>query len=296
MSGETAGIAAAVAAAQAADLVIAVVGDKAGHFGTGTVGEGSDAVDLSLPGAQPELLKGVLDTGTPVVVVLLSGRPHALGFVAERAAAVVAAWFPGQGGGAAVADVLVGKVNPGGRTPVTFSRSAGAMPAYYNHKRLARGFPRVEGFRPVFPFGHGLSYTSFEYTDLALPVTVDVAGEIEVGCTVTNVGDRAGDEVVQMYLADPEASVVQPVRLLKGFVRLSLGVGESQRVTFRVPTDMMSFTGLEHQRVVEPGEINVAIGASSADLRLVGSVTLVGAVRVLDGDWRRTPIVALGSA
>jgi beta-glucosidase-like glycosyl hydrolase len=280
MSDDENGIAAAVAAAEAADLAIVVVGDKAGHFKLGTVGEGTDTTDLSIPGAQTALVDAVLDTTTPTVVVLLNGRPFALQDVASRAAAIVEAWFPGQDGAAAVVDVLFGNENPGGRSPLTFSRSAGVQPRFYNHKLLSPGFPKLDDFRAVFPFGHGLSYTTFAYGDIEVgPNEVASDGEVTIGCMVSNTGERDGDEVVQLYLSDPVASVTRPVQELKGFVRVPLAAGAAARVTFTVPADLVAFTGIDGRRIVEPGELGVGIGGSSAAIALEGSFTVTGPQR-----------------
>jgi len=253
------------------------------------VGEGTDTTDLALPGAQQVLLDAVIATGTPTVLVLLNGRPFGLTAAAAGAAAIVEAWFPGQGGAGAIVDVLLGDENPAGRTPVSFTRTAGAQPMSYNHKYLSAGFPRQREFTFVFPFGHGLSYTTFEYADLDVTASVDLEvpdAEATVSCTITNTGDRRGDEVVQLYLNDERASVTRPLKELKGFVRLSLEPGASARVTFGVPADLASFTGPAYERIVEPGVIKVMVGASSEDIRLTGSFTLTGATRAT-GERRR---------
>jgi beta-glucosidase-like glycosyl hydrolase len=285
MADDRSGIDDAVALAAEADVAVVVVGDKAGHFKLGTVGEGTDTTDLTLPGSQAALVDAVLGTGTPTVVVLLNGRPFALRRVTERAAAVVEAWFPGQDGAAAVVDVLLGEAEPAGRTTVSFARTAGAMPVTYDHKPMAPGFPPQDEFGSVFPFGHGLTYTTFAYHDLVVaPTEVDVAGTFTVRCTVVNTGTRPGTEVVQLYLADPVASVARPVLQLRGFTRVGLDPGVARTVTFTVPTDLLAFTGLDLRRIVEPGLIRVHVGASSADLRLTGEVTLVGGTREVGED------------
>ncbi len=279
------GFPAAVAAAREADVAIAVVGDRAGNMRRGTVGEGTDTADLSLPGLQERLVEAVLETGTPTVVVLLNGRPPAIPRVAERAAAIVEAWFPGQDGAGAIADVLFGDLNPGGKTTVTFSRGAGVQPCFYNHRALARGMPPLPAYEPVFAFGHGLSYTRFEYSQLAIEkAQVSTEGALRIACAVRNAGDRAGDEVVQLYVRDAVASVARPVRELKGFRRISLEPGEACRVVFTLHADLLAFTGREGRRIVEPGRVDVMIGASSADIRLEGSFELVGAVREVGED------------
>jgi beta-glucosidase len=271
------GIPEAAEVARQAEVAILVLGDRAGHFRTGTVGEGTDTTDLALPGVQGELAAAVLDTGTPTVVVLVNGRPFDLSGLAGRAAALVEAWFPGQDGAAAVVDVLTGAAEPCGRTTVTFARGAGSMPRHHDHKALAAGIPALPEFAPVFPFGHGLSYTRFEYEDLSIvPDATPTDGFVTVSCRIRNAGARAGEEVAQLYLRDLVASVVRPVHELRGFVRLRLAAGAAARVSFRVPAQLAAFTGPRLRRIVEPGRIEVAIGASSADLRLRGSFELTG--------------------
>jgi beta-glucosidase len=285
LSWDESGFPAAVAAACEADVAIVVVGDRAGFMRRGTVGEGTDTADLSLPGLQEGLLEAVLDTGTPTVVVLLNGRPPAIPRIAERAAAIVEAWFPGQAGAGAIADALFGDLNPGGKTTVTFSRGAGVQPCFYNHRALARGMPPLPAYEPVFAFGHGLSYTRFKYSQLEIePAEIPVDGALRIACSVRNVGERAGDEVVQLYLRDAVASVVRPVRELKGFRRISLEPGEACRVVFTLHADLLAFTGREGRRIVEPGRVDVMVGASSADIRLEGSFELAGAAREVGED------------
>ena len=284
-SDDRSGIAAAAACARAAEVAVLVIGDKAGHFRTGTVGEGTDSSDLSLPGVQPELVDAVLDTGTPTVVVLVNGRPFDLSRIAGRAAAIVEAWFPGQDGAAAIAGVLAGDVNPSGKTSLSFARGAGAMPRSYDARTLSAGVPALPAFAPVFAFGHGLSYTRFEYADLAVtPAAIPTDGEVVVGLRLRNAGARAGAEVVQLYLSDPLASVTRPLQQLRGFARVELAPGAAARIEFRVPADLCAFTGADLARIVEPGRIDVAVGASSADLRLRGSFTITGAVRRVGED------------
>jgi len=255
VSRDTSGIAAAVEVARGADVAILVVGDRAGHFQTGTVGEGTDVADLALPGVQPELVRAVLDTGTPTVVVLINGRPPALGEIAERAAAILEAWFPGQAGAEAIVDVLLGQTNPGGRTPLTFSAGAGAQPLYYNSRFLSRGMPPLPHVKPVFPFGHGLSYTTFAYSALSIDAPqVAPDGEVKIGCTIQNTGSSAGDEVVQLYITDPVRSVVPPVIELKGFCRLTLLPGARRRVVFTLPIDVLAFHGVDCDAWSSPGK------------------------------------------
>jgi beta-glucosidase-like glycosyl hydrolase len=278
-------ISAAVTAARAAEVALVVIGDRAGHFGSGTVGEGTDTADLGLPGVQHELAAAVIATGTPTVLVLLNGRPMALGELATGAAAILEAWFPGQQGADAISRVLFGDVNPGGKTTVSFSQGAGVQPAYYNHKALASGIPRSAEFEPVFPFGHGLSYTTFEYSDLEIGsgrVAVDAA--LSIRCRLRNSGDVAGEEVVQLYLRDELGSVTRPVCELKGFRRVALQPSEACSLEFRLSADLLSFSAADGHRIVEPGFFKVMLGASSRDIRLEGRFELTGATRELAED------------
>jgi beta-xylosidase len=280
------GFAAAVSSTRSADLVVAVVGDEAGLFGHGTSGEGCDVAELKLPGSQQELLLALADTGLPVVAVLVTGRPYALGAVAGRLAAVVQAFFPGEEGGGAIAGVLTGRVTPSGRLPVEIPRDAGAQPSTYLRPRnAARHSGSSVDPTPLFAFGHGLSYTTFEYADLTLSAAeVATDGTVEIACTVRNSGPVAGGEVVQLYLGDPVASVVRPVRWLSGFARVALEPGEAARVTFLVHADRTAFTGRDLTKIVEPGTIAVNLGGSSADLPLMGSFTLTGPLRTVGVD------------
>ncbi len=280
------GFAEAVSRCRSADLIVAVVGDEAGMFGHGTSGEGCDMMELKLPGVQEELLHALADTGLPVVAVLVTGRPYALGGVAPRLAAAVQAFFPGEEGGRAIAGVLTGRVTPSGRLPVEIPRDSGAQPSTYLRSRnAARHSGSSVDPAPLYAFGHGLSYTTFEYADLALSADkVDTDAAVEISCTVRNAGPVAGTEVVQLYLGDPVASVVRPVRWLAGFARAALGPGEAARITFLVHADRTSFTGRDLTRIVEPGTITVTLGGSSDDLPLSGSFALTGPVRTVGID------------
>jgi beta-glucosidase-like glycosyl hydrolase len=289
------GFPAAVEAAREADLCVAVVGDLAGLFGHGTSGEGCDADDLRLPGVQAELLDELLASGTPVVVVVVSGRPYALGSVHGRAAALVQAFMPGEEGGGAVAGVLSGRVNPGGKLPVQIPHRPGGQPHTYLQPPLggaeAAGISSVDS-TPLFPFGFGSSYTTFEVEDLRLSAAeVPTDGEFSATVRVRNTGERAGDEVVQLYLHDVVASVVRPVKQLTGFRRVSLEPGEAVDVRFEVHADRTAFHDRAFRRVVEPGELEVLVGSSSATLPCRGTVRLTGSLREV-GAGRRlvTPV------
>ncbi|GID28323.1 glycoside hydrolase family 3 N-terminal domain-containing protein [Paractinoplanes brasiliensis] len=289
------GFAAAVEAARGADVTVAMVGDLAGLFGHGTSGEGCDAEDLTLPGVQAELIEELLATGKPVVVVVVSGRPYALGGFASRTAGLVQAFMPGEEGGAAIAGVLTGRVNPGGKLPVQIPRHAGGQPGTYLQPALGAENTGVSNLdpAPLFAFGHGRSYTTFEVDDLRLSAAeVPTDGEFTVTVRVRNTGPRAGDEVVQLYLKDLVAQVTRPVKQLTGFARVPLEAGEAKDVTFTVHTDRTAFTGRDFSRIVEPGELDVLVGTSAADLPCTGRVRLTGELRVVADRDRRliTPV------
>jgi beta-xylosidase len=276
------GIAAAAQAARDADLCIAVLGDRAGLFGGGTSGEGCDAADLSLPGIQGELLEALLETGTPVVLVLLTGRPYALGRFAARLAAAVQAFFPGEEGAAAVCGVVSGRVSPSGRLPVSVPRGEGGQPWTYLQPPLGlRNSVSSLDPTPLYPFGHGLGYTEFAWEDFAeTPAELPVDGGFDIALTVRNVGDRTGAEVVQLYLHDPVAQTTRPQARLVGYAKTRLEAGQASRITFAFHTDLTSFTGREGRRIVEPGDIELRLSTSSAPeavqhclkLRLTGDV------------------------
>jgi beta-glucosidase len=280
-------IPAAVECAKGADVAVVCVGDLAGLFQTGTVGEGSDADSLDLPGVQQKLLDAVVATGKPVVVVLTSGRPYNLGGLEDKVEALVMAFAGGQEGGTALADVLTGHVEPSGRMCVSVPRNVGAVPYYYNHKMKSAGTPIARHFGSRYPFGFGRSYTSFDFAGLELDAgEVDTAGEVRLRFTVSNTGARKGVAVPQLYARDLLASVVRPVKELKAFGRIEIAAGESARVGFALPADVLSFTGLEGRRIVEPGEVELQVGASSADVRLRATVSLTGETRTLGRNWR----------
>jgi beta-xylosidase len=285
------GFAAARAAAQEADLCVAFVGDLAGLFGHGTSGEGCDAEDLRLPGVQAELLDELLATGTPVVVVVVSGRPYALGEIHGRAAGLVQAFMPGEEGGRAIAGVLSGRLEPVGRLPVQIPRSPGGQPGTYLQPPLGAEHAGTTNLdpTPLFPFGYGCSYTSFEVSDLQVSSSeIPTDGEFTASVRIRNTGSRPGEEVVQLYLHDVVASVARPVKQLTGFARVHLEVGQTAQVTFAVHADRTAFTGPEFRRIVEPGEMEVLVGTSAlhtpcrAQVRLTGPVRVVGHDRCLD--------------
>ncbi|GKX31452.1 beta-glucosidase [Vallitalea longa] len=257
----------AVEAAKKSDVAIVCIGGSPSssreavtlqkHYG--------DSATLDIVGQQNKLLEMLLETGTPTIVVLINGKPLSCGFVYDNAPAILEGWYLGQETGNAVADVLFGDVNPGGKLPVTLARSAGHLPAYYSQK--PSGFLKdylfeIEG--PYFCFGHGLSYTTFEYEGLALSKSVIKIGDsVEVSVNVSNTGDRVGDEVVQMYIRDNVASVTRPKMLLKGFKRITLSPGDTKKVKFEITPDKIEFTGIDYKPTIEAGTFNIMVGTSS---------------------------------
>ncbi|MFD8217165.1 glycoside hydrolase family 3 N-terminal domain-containing protein [Streptomyces sp. NPDC059697] len=274
----------------AADVCVVAVGDRSGLFGRGTSGEGCDAADLELPEGQGELVDKTLASGTPVVLVLLSGRPYALGRWADRCAAVVQAFFAGQEGGPAVAGVLSGRVNPSGRLPVSVPRERAGQPWTYLAPPLGQrsGASNLDP-TPLFPFGHGLSYTTYDWQAPSVDETAfPTDGETTLRLTVRNTGERAGTEVVQLYLHDPVGKVARPVARLVGYARVPLEAGASAEVHFTVPADLAAYTGPDGDRIVEPGELELRLGVSSAEgeVRYAVPVTLTGPERVVGRERR----------
>ena len=271
--GSDAGFAEAVAAAKAADQVVLALGETREMSG-----EAASRSTLDLPGRQEELLQAIKATGRPFAVVLFSGRPLALEGVVDDAPAILEAWFPGVQAGPAVADVVFGKVNPGGKLPVSFPRRLGQVPIYYNHEPTGRPCNPDQKYNsrhrdipscsPLFVFGHGLSYTTFEVSNLRLSSsTVSKNRSLQASVTVTNTGSRKGDEVVQLYLHDPVATISQPIRRLRGFERLTLDPGQTRTVTFTLDKSDFGFYDNRGKFVVEPGQIDVYAGnSSSADM------------------------------
>ncbi|WP_237657272.1 beta-glucosidase [Agreia sp. COWG] len=290
--GDVSGISAAVAAATEADVAIVVVGDRAGLFGRGTVGEGNDVESLELPGLQRRLVEEVAACGTPVVLVVLSGRPYAIGWAldgigpdsAGKVSAVLQAFFPGEEGGTALAALLAGDDNPSGHLPVSLPRSAGAQPFSYLHPILG-GPTEITSAdsTPVRPFGFGLGYVGFERSDLRVAAEVPTDGTISVTVSIRNTGERAGTDLAQLYARDVVSSVTRPVAQLLGYRRVRLEPGERVDVRFDVPTSRLAFTNNRFERVVEPGTIELWAGASCDDREASGVVELTGRDRPLNG-------------
>jgi beta-glucosidase len=265
-------IAEAVALARDSDVAVVVVGDNE-QTAREAYAENhpGDRPELRLVGQQEELVRAVLDTGKPTVLVLINGRPPAIPELAECAPAILEGWYLGQEGGTAVAEVLFGDVNPSGKLPASFPRSVGQLPLFYNHKPTARRVYLFASTQPLFPFGHGLSYTTFAYSDpTASPARIAPDGRAEVSVEVSNTGKRAGDEVVQLYIRAEVSRVTRPVLELKGFRRVSLAPGERRTVTFELGPDQLSYHGPDRKRVVEPGRFRVMVGGSSDQVKSVG--------------------------
>jgi len=282
---DRAGIAAAVAAAAAADVAIVVVGDRAGLFGRGTVGEGNDVESLDLPGVQRDLVEAVVAAGTPVVLVVVSGRPYRLDWAAtgeSAPAAVVQSFFPGEEGASALASIISGAIAPSGRLPVSMPRSAGAQPYSYLHPRL--GGPsevtRVDN-TPVLPFGHGLTYTTFSRDGLMVDGPVGTGDVFSATVRVRNTGGRAAADVVQLYARDLFASVTRPMAQLLAYERIELEPGEEVTVNFSVPSALLAFTGHTGERVVEAGDVDLWVGPSCAEKETVARLVLTGSDHVV---------------
>jgi beta-glucosidase len=258
----------ALPVARRADLIVLVLGENeqtsreawaAEHLG--------DRDSLDLLGSQDDLAKAMVETGKPVVVLLLHGRPNSVNYIAEKVPAILDGWYLGQEGGQAVADVLFGDYNPAGRLPITVPRNVGQLPDYYYQKPSARRGYLGSSTQPLFPFGWGLSYTTFKYSGLRLtPATIGTAGETTVSVEVSNTGKVRGDEVVQLYIRDEVSSVTRPIKELRGFRRISLEPGGTKTVEFTLGFDQLSFLNREMRPVVEPGTFKIMVGGNSVDL------------------------------
>ena len=294
-SGSDAQLQEAVEAAKQADVAILVMGDNSNYYGgigwgdaeldgkvAVTCGEGFDSHTLELPGRQQELIRAIHATGTPVVLVLETGRPYAICWEKENIPAIMQAWYPGEQGGYALAETLFGDNNPSGRLPISFPRSAGHIPSFYNHKTSARGYYKVRGSKenpgrdyvfetpdPLFGFGEGLSYTTFAYSDLTVPETGSANEPVKVQVTVENTGDRAGYEVVQLYLTDCFCRITPFVRQLKGVEKIWLEPGQKQIVEFALGFEDLTFINEKMEQEVEPGEFLVRIADQQASFKIV---------------------------
>ncbi|WP_420641724.1 glycoside hydrolase family 3 N-terminal domain-containing protein [Candidatus Leptofilum sp.] len=281
------GFEAAVTAATNADVALLFLGGKSGLTDDCTCGEARDRADLNLTGVQQELLEAVYATGTPTVLVLVNGRPLSTTWAADNTPAILEAWLPGEEGAEAVADVLFGDCNPGGKLPITVPRGVGQVPIFYNHKPSG-GRSHWKGdyvdlsHKPLWPFGYGLSYTQFDITNLRLDKTaVATNHSVNISVEIANVGQRAGSEVVQLYVRDEVASVTRPLKELRGFQRVHLEPGEQRTLTFTLAANQLAFYDSQMRFVLEPGTVRLMLGTSSDDLPLVAEIEVVGETAVL---------------
>jgi len=261
---------------------VLVVGDKGGLTDGCTSGEARDRADLGLPGVQAQLVRAVYETGTPVILVLVNGRPISLDWMAEDVPAILEAWFPSEEGANAIADVLFGDVNPGGKLPITFPRSVGQIPIFYGHKPSGgRSHWKVDyvetSSKPLYPFGYGLSYTTFRFDKMRIePDVVQAGEEITVQVEITNIGERCGDEVVQLYTHQQVPLIARPVKELKAFKRLTIEPRQTKTVVFQLPVNQLGFYDLDQRFVIEPGIVDVMIGSSAQDIHCIGSIEITG--------------------
>ncbi|MBA7497807.1 MAG: beta-glucosidase [Clostridia bacterium] len=264
----------AIKIAEKSNIAILFVGNS-----EETEGESKDRCNLDLPGVQEELIKEICNTGTPVVVVLINGSAVTMSKWINTVEAVVEAWYPGEEGGNAIGDVLFGDYNPAGRLPITFPKTTGQLPLYYNPKPTGRGYDYVDlrGKQPLFPFGYGLSYTEFEYSNLKInPEKISSKEKMNIGVDVQNIGKYKGDEVVQLYINDKVATVARPIKELKGFERITLEPEEKKTVNFTITSGDLAFYDINMDLVVERGIFEVMIGSSSEDIHLKGSFEVKG--------------------
>jgi len=269
----------AVKKAKTTDLIIAFVGDN-----SETVGESHSRTSLELPGNQRRLLMELKKTGKPIIVVLINGRPISINWINDNIAAVIEAWFPGIYGGTAIAEVLTGRYNPGGKMPVTVPKTVGQIPFNFPYKKASQagqpnagpnGKGKTRILDALYPFGYGLSYTTFKYSDLTVvPEKGGVMATIKIKVSVTNTGNYDGDEVVQLYINDEYSSVVTYEKILRGFERVHLKKGETKNISFTIEPDDLALYDIHNEQVVEPGKFNVYLGSSSEDIRLESSFVL----------------------
>ena len=259
------GFAKAIAAAKNSDVVILAIGGS-----TETCGEGLDRDNLDLFGVQNELVEAIHKTGKPIVAVLINGRPLSINYVAENIPAILETWYLGMNSGEAIAETIFGDNNPGGKLTVSFPRSVGQIPVTYLERPdfvgSGKGKYRFSDKTPLFPFGFGLSYTTFKYDNIRLEKTsIGIDGITNVSVDVTNTGKYDGDEVVQMYVRDDFATVGRYNKMLKGFKRMSLKVGETKTVSFELNSENLSLYNIDMNKVVEPGNFTISVGASSLE-------------------------------
>jgi len=285
----------AVSQAERADAVILVIGGKCGWGLSATIGESRDSMDIGLPGVQEELAKAILNVGKPVIVVHIDGRPLSNVFIADQCSALLECWSPSAGGGQAIASILFGDFNPSGKLPVTVARNAGQIPIYYNHVNgssyhghaiMKHENAYVDGpEKPLFYFGHGLSYTRFAYSNLVFDKKVAGDGTLTVSVDIQNTGTRDGVEIVQLYVADELSTLLRPNKELAGFQRVFLKPDEKKTVVFKIRASQFAFLDTRMKWKVESGEMTVMVGASSEDIRLKGTFTITNDA-FIDGSKR----------
>ncbi len=277
----------AVSLAQKADVNIVCVGDLAGLFQTGTVGEGSDADSLSLPGVQQKLLEEIVKTGKKTIVIMLCGRPYHLGHMQDKVDAILMAYLPGQAGSKALANILSGKSEPAGRLTMSVPYNEGSLPYFYNHKLKSAGTPIAHHFITRFAFGHGLSYTEFKWDNIQWKKTQYAMNDIiKASIDLHNIGQRQGSAVLQVYMRDVKASVVLPAKQLKAFKKVTLDAGQKARLNINIPTDMLAFTGLDNKRIIEAGAFDIMFGNSAEDIFHTQRIYLKGETRQQPKNWQ----------
>jgi len=297
VTGDDADIDTALETASQADIVILCLGDKSGLIPDCTTGEARDSMTLELPGRQLELAKAIFNTGKPVISVIISGRPYNLSVFEEGSKAILQAWLPGEEGGNAIAKALFGKINPSGKLPISFPRHVGQIPVYYNHKASGQRShwfgDYVDGpSKPLYPFGYGLSYTHFEYSNLVVQEDASTdSEEIEIKFSVKNTGTYDGEEIVQLYVNDPAASVTRPVKELKGFEKVFLKQGEQKTLRFLLPVELLAFFNDNMNLIVEPGQYIIMIGQSSENIVLEQVITLMGEQKAIEKRSRYSSIL-----
>jgi beta-glucosidase len=276
MGNELNDIAKAKKAAKNADIAIVVVGENEIYSSNGaTSGEHRDVSTLDLTGLQEELVREVYESGTPTIVILINGRPLSTRWIAEHVPVIIEPWFCGEKGGLAIAEVLFGDYNPSGRLPITIPRNVGQLPCYYNFKHskaneIDNSYADISAV-PLFEFGFGLSYTTFDYNNLVItPLQTGVQGEVNISLEVTNSGTRSGAEVVQLYINDEISTVTTPVQELKGFEKVTLEAGEKKTVSFKLLPEDLSLFDKDMNFIVEPGTFKVMVGSSSKSIKLNG--------------------------
>lgn len=261
----------AINAAEKSDVAILVVGES-----RDMTGEAASKTNLNIPGVQLDLVKKIYNTGVPVIVILMNGRPLTINWISKNVKGIIEAWYLGDQAGNAIANVLFGDYNPSGKLPITFPRSVGQIPIYYNHKNTGRPFSATDKYTskyldspntPLYPFGYGLSYTTFKYENIQIfPEKASLNDTIIVSADIKNTGNFAGAEVVQLYIQDHKASVTRPVKELKGFKKINLKPGETKKISFMISPGTLSFYGLQMKKIIEPGKFEVMIGGNSVDL------------------------------